>query len=241
MLGVTPDREPRPETRRFIEETGAEYPYAYVRGSSLKKVTGQRAFPHAALIDPGGKVVWVGHPGRLTKGIVQKHLKGASKFLTFGWPAAFQSVAKAIAKLEFAKALAEVEKLADKDGADIVKADVSKMITSRVSKMEAAMEKGDYYGAHELAETLDGQLKGLPEAEKVDAVLDHLKTDKSAKRAMKAQAGLRKLMDVKITKRKEAEKMLKKVNKILEENDGTYVGDEAAKFISKLRTLILAL
>lgn len=65
MLGVMPSHEPRPQTRRFMEDTGAEYPYAYLRGTSLKEATGQRGFPHAALIDPTGKIVWAWHPARL--------------------------------------------------------------------------------------------------------------------------------------------------------------------------------
>lgn len=238
---MTPNREPRGLTEDFIEETGANYPYAYLRGSDLKRATGQRGFPHAALIDPSGKIVWTGHPSRLTEGLIEKHLAGASKFITFGWPDAFEPVAKELSDLNFGRALKELEKLATEEKAGIVRSDLMTMVSGRLKAMEEAYAGGDYLAANDLAERLDSQLKGLPEAERVQGILAKLKSDKDAKRVMKAQVELRKLMDSKLAKRKDVEKAMKKAKRMLAENDGNIVGDQAADFIAKLRNLLLAL
>ena len=95
MLAITDTSEDHEKTEAWIDTLGVEYTYGYFHGNEIGKATGHKAYPHAALVNPSGEIVWTGHPGSLTSGIIEKNLKGASKFISYGWSKEFESVAKA--------------------------------------------------------------------------------------------------------------------------------------------------
>ncbi len=150
-------------------------------------------------------------------------------------------MAKELSELRFGQALQKLETLAAEEGAGIVRTDLMAMVSDRVKAMEEAYDRGDYWTANDFAERLRTQLHGLPQGKRVAGMLAKLKKNKQAKQVMKAQVGLRKLMDSKLNTRKSVEKAMKKAKSILAENDGNIVGDEAAAFLARLRELLLVL
>jgi len=217
------------------------YPYAYFKGKQLGEDTGQRGYPHAALFNPQGEIVWTGHPSSLRSSTIKEHLKGASKYVTFGWGEKYKKVAKAIFENEFAKALAETDKLGAKgnERATEVRASIEAMLTTKIEAMNDALEKGDYYAANSTALSLKGNLKGLDEASaSVDAVFALLKSDKNAKTVLKGQTSLQKLADGELRKRKQIQTAMDKAKKLKKQYADTIVEQQADAFLDKLRVML---
>ena len=237
MLGVTSATEDRGKTEAWIKDLGVEYPYAYFKDDVLSRATEHSAYPHAALIDPQGVVVWTGHPSSLSNGEIEKHIKGASKFISYGWSEEFMPVAKAVGKREFAKAVAEVDKLAAKGvaAAADVKTSVLGMLDAEVAEMNKALEAGDFYAANTVASALDGKLKGLEQAAAIDAVLTRLSTDKQAKEILDGQTKLQKIAQGELRKDKQLEDAIKRAEQLAGKYPGTIVETQAKEFVTKLQ------
>jgi hypothetical protein len=56
-----------------------DLPFVVVAGSKTPEAYGVQGYPQTVLIDPDGKVAWVGRPDGLSDGLVKKALKGAKK------------------------------------------------------------------------------------------------------------------------------------------------------------------
>lgn len=237
MLGVTGAQEDRAKTEAWVQELGVEYAYAYFKDDKLSKATEHTGYPHAALIDPKGVLVWTGHPSELRSGLIEEHLKGASKFISYGWAPEFEPVAKALAKREFGKALAEADKLAAKGAADAakVKESVVGMLDAEIAGMNKALEAGDFYAAHSVAALLDGKLKGLTQEAAVTAVLTRLSTDKAAKEIFDGQSKLQKIAQGELRKDKQIQDAIQRAQQLAEKYAGTIVETQAKDFVGKMR------
>jgi len=237
VLGVTSTTEDRGKTEAWIKDLGVEYPYAYFKDGALSSATAHTAYPHAALIDPKGVLVWAGRPSDLTKGLIEEHIKGASKFISYGWSEEFMPVAKAVGKREFAKAVAEVDKLAAKGvaaSAD-VKTSVLGMLDADVADMNKALEGGDFYAANLIANALDGKLKGLAQETAVTAVFTRLTTDKAAKEVLEGQTKLQKIAQGELRKDKQIQDAIQRAEQLAGKYKGTLVETQAKEFVTKLK------
>ena len=237
MLGVTGNDEDHDKTEAWVKELGVEYPYAYFKDQALSKATEHTAYPHSALIDPKGVIVWTGHPSELSKGLIEQHIKGASKVISYGWSEAFHPVAKSVAKREFAKALGEVDKAAAKavEEATKVKAAVLAMLDGELAGMNKALEAGDFYAANVVALSLDGKLKGLPQEAAVTAALTRLGSDKDVKEILDGQTKLQKIAQGELRKDKQIQEAIQRAQQLAEKYDGTIVERQAREFVTKLR------
>ncbi|MEO0604904.1 MAG: hypothetical protein AAF211_25960, partial [Myxococcota bacterium] len=61
------------EVNSFIKDQKVTYPIAKEKGDSLSRHYGVRGIPAAAMVKDG-KVVWRGHPARLTDDMIDKYL-----------------------------------------------------------------------------------------------------------------------------------------------------------------------
>lgn len=237
MLGVTGDKEDHDKTEAWVRDLGVEYTYAYFKDDALSKATDHKGYPHSALINPEGMIVWTGHPNTLTKGLIEQHIKGASKFISFGWPLEFESVAKAVAKRDFGKAISEVDKLVAKGAAeaDKVKQGVLALLDVEVGAMAKAMEAGDFLAAFDVADALDGKLKGLPQETAVADILKRLSSDKEAKEILDGQQKLRKIATSELRKDRQIEDAIRRAEQLEKKYEGTIVATQAKDFIVKMR------
>jgi hypothetical protein len=238
IVGVT--SEPQKKTEEFIEETRAEYAYAYDSSGDLMRALGARGYPSAALVDPSGTVVWTGHPASLDSGIVAKYLDGAFKTPVWEWPKSTSAVVKALKKNQFADVLAKLDKLAGTDdGIADIRASVEGMIASRMAVLEQAYTDGDFHGALAMAEAAKKDMRGLDsQATRAAELLDTIKKDKEAKRVIKLQEELLALREERLNTKKDVEELIVAVEKLREEASGTYAATQAAEYVVELRGML---
>lgn len=210
-----------------------EYGYAYDKKLELMNAFGLRGFPSALLVDPDGVVVWKGHPGALNDAAIEPYLAGTLSTPLFDWPDEAKAVKKAFVKGDMKKALEAAAKLeGDFDAA----AEIRAVISGKVEALRAAKEQGNVLGACELAKDLTKRLSGLPEADEAKAILAELKKDKACQTVLKAQKEIAKIREdaAELRKKKDADKLIDKLRKVMEKNPGTYAYDEAQELSKEL-------
>jgi hypothetical protein len=225
-------------TEPWVAKHEASYPYAYDKGGKLQRFFGVRGIPHAILVDPTGKVAWRGHPARLDGKTVEAALDGALTKPLYTWPSAAKPVVKAILKGDWTDALEEAGKLSADDGGPALVEEVRGMIESRLEAAEAALEAGNFLGAQEQGETLVKGLKGLPEAERAQRVVDAVDAHPDSKAVIKAQEKIRKIRGKGPSKRKEIERAIDEMKEIVSDFPGTYVAEEASAYMDQLRQML---
>jgi len=226
------------QTEPWIEKTGAKYPYAYDKGGKVARFFGVSGIPHAILVDPGGQVVWRGHPASLDAGTIEPALDGALTRPLYSWPSAAKAAAKEILQGDFAGALDKAAKISEADGGPGIVAEIRGIIENRLSTAEAALSEGNFYGAQEMGEALVKGLKGLPEQERAQKVVDDVDAHPDAKKVLDAQKKIRKIRSKEPSKRKEVEKAMEDMKDIIKELPGTYAAKEASAYMDRLRELL---
>ena len=223
-----------------MDETGAAYAYAYDSSDGLMRALGARGYPSAALVDPSGAVVWTGHPAALESSIVAAHLEGAFPRPIWEWPKSTKSVAKALGKRQFAKALAALEKLQGSDDTiPVIQSGVEAMVASRMAMLEKLFAEGDFLTALECAERARVELKGLEEPyDRASELVKHIKKDKEAKRVMGFQEDLLELKEERLNTRKDVNEMIELVLELRDEAVGTYAAKQAEEYAAQLREML---
>lgn len=233
--------EGKSATEKWVEEKRAAYGYAYDTGLKLMRELGLSGFPSAVLIDPSGTIVWSGHPASLQGGTLEPHLEGAFSKPMLEWPRSAKRVRSALARRDYAKALAAAEKVEGAEGAEIL-AGIRGIIAGRMAALEQAREKGNYLLAQNLADELEDELSGLPEGEQAAEILDALKDDDEVQRVIDGQEevlDLREDFDELVEKGKrgkkdDADELIEEYQEICEEYAGTYAEEQARGYIEKL-------
>jgi hypothetical protein len=245
IIGVTD--EPEEPTKKWVADKGARYPYAYEKGSELKRAIGLRGYPHAALIDPSGTIVWTGHPARLERDTIEKALAGALNHPVFDWPEALGSAANSFVRGDYGKALiaARTEAERGEAGADDVVASLEKFTEFQVERAARWVAAGNFLPLDERGKDMLASIKGLDELEeRMETLLDELKT-KEAKHVLKGQRAVVKLKEDAATtdniKRKDVDKLLDKLEKLREDYAGTHAELDAKALIEELTALRKAL
>lgn len=226
--------EGKKETEPWIEQKHVKYAYAYDKGGKLASKLGVSGIPHAFLVNAAGKIVWEGHPGELQDKQIESALAGALPTPLFDLPANATAVKTALAKRNFAAALAEAGKLSEADGGPALKQVVQGLVTGRVSAMNAALKDGDLLAAQEAASALKKELEGLPEAPEADKVLSEIKANKEADKIIGAQKKVHAIADQKLGKRAEFEKALADLKKISKDFPGSFVAKEAEALATQI-------
>ena len=227
------------QTDPWIEKHGAEFAYAYYKGSDLPRFARVQGIPRAILIDPSGEVVWAGHPARLSGADIEKHLEGAFPVPLWDFPKEASKVKSALQKDNLFKAL-EASKALVSEGADMssqILAAVETTIESRVGKVRTANELGDFLTVVEKGDAASKALGKLPQATVVDAIVDKVRASKEAKEIVKAQRKVRDLAEdaAEMRKKVEADKLSKKLQKIASDHEGSYAATQANELLDEIR------
>jgi len=104
-----------------------------------------------------------------------------------------------------------------------------------MKRLERLSAAGDYLGLQEFGESTQKAFSGLPERDKVAAMLDELDADKEAQEILKAQQSVRKLLSGKIKKGAIA-KLEGKLRDIAREHPDTAAARAAEAGLVRLRT-----
>jgi hypothetical protein len=138
-------------------------------------------------------------------------------------------------KREYAKALAEAEKLSEADGGASIKGSIEGIVNSRVEGMRSAYAQGDYLSAENAASALSKELAGLADKDAADQVLADIKANKDAQPILKAQKQIAKIRTAGLSKRKEIEAAVEDLQKIQTALPGSFAAKEADALITQLR------
>jgi hypothetical protein len=234
VLALTSEGES--PTQKWIEDKGAKYPYAYDSGGKLSRALGIEGIPAAVLVDASGKIIWQGHPSSVNKELIAKAIEGAISTPIYEWSGSAKAVKKAFLKGDFAKAIAAADELAAKEdlGTEIAKM-LRGMVAKRVGDIEANLIKGEVAKAHAGAKAFVKGVKGLPEEETLKALLKSISDDNGLKKILSTQEKLTDILETERKKMKEADKLIKKLEKLQKSNDDEYTEELIIKAIKDLK------
>jgi hypothetical protein len=218
IVAITGTRESKASTEAWVKRFKAQYPYAYEAGK-LANHFGVRGIPAAALVDAEGKVVWSGHPGELNGKLIEPALKGALKKPIFDAPS-FQEL------LDGAKSDTALQ------------AKIRAHIDGRVARLKSALETGDLLTVRDQGARLHKQLGKLEQAAEVQALVDAGAKVENAAQIIAALETVQKIEIDKLKKKKDGEKALDELKKIVKELPDTYAETAArAKMDDLVRVL----
>lgn len=232
VLAVTD--EPRELTEAWIREKGAHYPFAYDKGGALHRELGVTGIPDAVLVDPTGRVVYQGSPHGVTAELIEQVTEGALGKPLYEWPEEASSVVRWLKKREFAKALAEAEKLQDESYRDSIRS----LIDARRKLLSSLRDAGDYLSAYELATRLKKELAGLDAGDEAAAICREISSDVEAKRVMRGQKKVRELRQEPVRSRKDAAERIEELEKIIRKYEGTAAARDAREYADELREMV---
>ncbi len=236
VIGIS--KSAKSDVEKFVADFSVKYPTVSERSDSMKAY-GRTSYPSAVLIDTGGRVLWVGHPGEFPESKLEEELSSA-KILP-RWPDALDDVKKVFLKEHYAEAIAKVEKHLeggklegdDKTAAEGVRDWLVWYGTSTLESAQKAVDAGKYYDASvELARVAD-LYKHHDLASKADAALTDLLSDEARKREVKAGEKLAKILDE--IRDMAPKKALKKLQPMLSKKyEDTTAGKKAAEVEKEL-------
>ena len=230
IVGVTSEGEK--ETTKWVQGKHAKYAYAYDKSGALASAFGVRGIPHAVLVDVNGTVLWSGHPGQLDEALLEKAVSGALKKPLWELGKDEAGVRKALLADDLAQA-AKAAEAAGPESAELVRA----WIDSRVAAVESAVERGDYRVAVTVGDRAAKALAGLPEADKVAALVDGVRKDPERKALLRAQETLGELETAALSAqgRKKTAEIAAKLEKLAADHPGTSVAERATEVANDLK------
>jgi len=215
-------------TEPWIEKHDVEFAYAYNRSGSVMASIGARGLPNAVLIDSYGTIVWKGHPSKLDDEIVQSALTG--KPLTralFDLGGYTEELRTALRARDYRGLYAGLERVEDEDDRDEVTQALELIIDRRLGRLDDLFERGDYLAVKERATPLVKAFKGLPQEERVTALVKQLK-DRQVTKVLRAQEKIRKLVpEGERIAQKDRPKIAKQLRKIIEDLPDTQAARDA--------------
>lgn len=199
--------------------------------------TGSRGLPNFALIGADGKILMKGHPmsmqSKVVKAIEEEIKKG--KGAPDGSPKALKSAYKALAKGDYAKAHDAAAKIAAKEGDDAAAAtafieSLEKRMGKEIARVEYLLKNGYALQADALYDELRAGAKGNDDFEaRVAALTETMDTDEVSDE-MKLDKAFGKLEE-KLHESGLDEKLLKKLRKMAEKNEGSRVMQRARRIL----------
>jgi thiol-disulfide isomerase/thioredoxin len=184
--------EPAAKTEPWVKKFGVRYAYGYDPERRLQQLFQFTGIPFGALIDPSGKVVWTGHPMRLTEAEIEKALVGALPRPVWNWPEAARPLARSLAVGEYAAALALARTLPAEGEIDFL-ALVQGRLQPELARFEQLVAENDPVGVMDLGERLEKGLAGAPEGA---AVVERLRALRADPEVMKLVTGTRRMVEL---------------------------------------------
>jgi hypothetical protein len=220
---------------KHIEKTGMEYPIARIK-PKFDDMYGVKGFPHSALIDANGRIIWKGHPAKLPMDKLRDALDETAHIARLEGKR-YGSINKLIEKRQFGKALAAAEKgltKGDDEGFASVKESVEALV-ERMSERAKAAREADYAEAWSVYGEMVDLFAGLPAADEAKAQLKKLESDPQAKKEITAFRML--LKADKVVTTGDFAKAARKYKSIAKKYANTSSGRDAQEFLNRHRRL----
>lgn len=198
------------------------------------KSVGLSSYPSALLVDSSGRIVFGGYPGEIDDEMVEKAVRGALTEPIYQWPDALEDAADAMRAGKLGKAISEAE-AAGEEHAEYVDELVG-LLDGRVDILKEAHETGDYLAVIEMAEELEEAIDGREQEATVQGLVTDITKNRDKRMVLEAQKDIAKMLSKKI-KRKDVNKLIKKLEKLRAKHPDTIIDIEVDEAIEKLRAI----
>jgi tetratricopeptide (TPR) repeat protein len=170
--------------KRHIEKKGIRYPIASISGGKIDEMYGVKGFPSGALVDGYGRVVWMGHPGGISREEIEKALETCSILAPLEGDD-YKKINKSIASTDYGAALKAIDKALAKNADDSVLNDGKKaieaLLSDRLEQAEAAHGSGDFGSTMLAYESIQTMFKGHAAADNAKDLAKVLSKNPAAK------------------------------------------------------------
>lgn len=173
--------EPEAKAKPYAQKNRMEYLVAYGGGAN-GYVT--RGIPNAWLVDPNGKIVYAGHPSRITADLIEEHIKGVRLTPSFELGEGLEKASRHLAGAKYGKGVGELQKVIDKnEDSDLVAraraaiAEVESYGEKELAAVDGYAEAGYYTEGYAKLQRLASAFKRTSLEERIDAKLDAWKDD----------------------------------------------------------------
>lgn len=199
-------------------------------------------YPTTALIDPQGKIVWMGHPGSLSDGVVEGALKGAKPFnpnflaLAPSEPAAgrLAAIAKSMESGKLGKALGAAKGFdadpkatpEEKAGANKLAAEIDAYVGVLKAQGEQFVKSLDLIKALTVYDALTKDFAGMETGTAAKARIDEIKKDPKLSKELAAAEAFEKVREQ--ASKLGSSKARDKYKEFAAKNKGTRAGERAA-------------
>ena len=219
---------------RHIEKMKVAYPIASISGSRIDGLYGVKSFPSGALLDAEGRVIWMGHPGTVSRSMIEEALEG-SAFVAPIPGEDYKKINKRMASQEYGAALKELGKALSKDPDNTqlagAKQRLDDLLERRLASATAQVEASDFGNAMANYESLGKLFKGT-DAEK--DIKDQLKALGKNPAAKDELAAYKKMAKGDAAQRAgEFEKAAKAYAAIVKKYPDTKCAEQAAEFLER--------
>jgi len=236
VVALTKENEDK--TVPWIKTHNVEFAYAYDRGAKLQRSLKVNSIPRSILVDATGKIIWDGFPPNMPIDLLEEALKDAISVPMYEWTGPAKAIKASFLKGDYGKALKAANKLAADDKLGVEIGDmVRRLIAIRIETIESQLEKGDVYEAYTSAKAFSKNIKGLPEAAAVKALVKSISGDKVLKKILSTQEKLSEIKATEHPKRKDCEKSIGKLEKLLKSNKDPYTEEQLRAQIKALKNI----
>jgi cytochrome c biogenesis protein CcmG/thiol:disulfide interchange protein DsbE len=239
VLGVTGDAPE--DAEEWTTRHGMAFPYAYDPELRLQIDLGFHNLPFAILLDATGAVVWSGKADQLDEKTLEQSLVGALQQPVWSWPEAMAGVRGELARRRYAQALSALETTADQELREGVAALIDRLLDTRVKIGEAALQRGDWLTAHDIATELAPATEGLEVQESFVALLKSVERENDG--LLAAQTELRELWRTvsEVASKQDVDELLDAIQAFTSTYDGSYIQAQAAPYQAALTNLRMSL
>jgi hypothetical protein len=235
IVGVTNEAEGT--VNKYVADKKLTHPLVILQGDAVDKAYGVKGFPHSWLVGADGKVLWEGHPGNLSEGSIEEAL--AKAVFIPPVPAQFKDASAALAKKEYGKAHAALEKELAKGANEALQRahdGIEKVAAERVAQADEQAKAGEYADAAANLDEVARCWKGMPVADEAAAKAKEWRADKSIKSQIAAGEDLKKAEALEKTGDPAAKKKAYSIYAdVAKKQKGTPLGDRAQASADRLK------
>lgn len=187
VIGVCPDG--RAEIAAFVARNSVTYACCNDPDAKIALAFGVGSVPASVLVNPAGKIVWMGLPVELPEATLTAALAPAIHRFAYEFPPAWKAIGERVQKHEFGAALQALDKLppeTDAAFAEKVRADIQGWAADFKALVDAEVAAGDVPFAIDALTRVAARFKGTPTADELTAPIAAWKADPKLAPELKA-------------------------------------------------------
>lgn len=233
VLGVAVEEDYR--VRRWAEDNRAEHAWASDPDGDLALLVAPQGGCGAALFDAAGRVVWRGDPGALQPHTLLPVLGHAFQQPMDAWGAAQEATRSALRRGDLLQALQRAAAIPANRGGAAIRGTIAYMIDERLELYAEADRAGDRHGQQVRGRELLRALDADPRREHVERTLAAAKADPETAKILAAQREVRECRELKIRRKKDRERAIATLQRIIRDMAGTHVAFEARQMLAQIK------